>query len=171
MNIINNLVQVEGQQFISTIDNLKSAQIVLSKIKFTESELDILNQVDFDFESFNKLKAEYTQNRTSDNLQLIQQSAPKFLYLKQRKKDADAVAVAVAVNNQVYLNKNVDNKLGCGAEATRYKYMAWINCFIQTFNKSDFIEYFDGADFICTESALDNRRTTGAPVDDACLDW
>ena len=170
MQIINNLIQVEGQQFISTVDNLKSAQIVLQKIKFTESEKDILNQINFDFDKFESLKSEYTKTRLDTDLANLRQSAPKFLYLKQRKKDADAVAVAVAIDNTVYLNKNVDNKLGCGAEATRYKYMAWINCFIQTFTDSA-VEYFNGADFICTESALDNRRTTGAQVDDSCLDW
>ena len=166
----NNLVQAMGQQFIATIDCLKQSKTTVQKIGFNTQEQDILKSIGFDFESFNKLKEQYGAGMVA--VDDIKRAAPIFLYLKQRKADADAVAVAVAVEGQVYLNKNVDSELGVGAEATRYKYMAFINCFIQTFGADNTsVEWFNGLDFVCTASALDDRKTGATKTDDNCLDW
>jgi hypothetical protein len=170
MNINNNLVQVMGQQFIATVDCLKQSKTTVQKIGFNSQEKDVLESIGFDFESFNKLKEQYGAGMTS--VDDIKRVAPVFLYLKQRKADADAVAVAVAVEGQVYLNKNVDAELGVGAEATRYKYMAYINGFINTFCAIDSeVAWFNGLDFVCTASALDDRKTGATKSDDNCLDW
>lgn len=166
----NNLIQAMGQQFIATVDCLKQSKTTVQKIGFNTQEQDILKSIDFDFDSFNKLKEQYGAGVVA--VDDIKRAAPVFLYLKQRKADADAVAVAVAVEGQVYLNKNVDSELGVGAEATRYKYMAFINCFIQTFGAADSaVEWFNGLDFVCTASALDDRKTGATKTDDNCLDW
>lgn len=173
MNIVNNLVQVMGQQFVATIDCLKQSKTTVQKIGFNTQEQNILESIGFDFDSFNNLKQKYTSDRKDESvLDELKQRAPVFLYLKQRKADTDAVAVAVAVGGQVYLNKNVDAELGVGAEATRYKYMAFINCFIQSFDKFDSdVAWFNGLDFVCTQSALDDRKTGATKTDDNCLDW
>lgn len=171
MNIINNLVTVDSIQLICTESTLRLSGLVQNKIKFDDQLTRDLTGCDFDFESFDKLKADYAIDRDSVRADL-QAGAPKVLYLKQRKKDVDPVAVAIAINGQVYLNKNVDSKLGVGAEATRYKYMGYINGFIQFFGlNTDTIEYFNGADFVCTESAFDDRKTGAIKADDSTIDW
>ena len=168
--IKNNLVQAMGQQFVATVDCLKQSKTTVQKIAFNTQERDILESLGFDFDSFNKLKEQYGAGMVA--VDDIKRAAPVFLYLKQRKADADAVAVAVAFEGQVYLNKNVDSELGVGAEATRYKYMAYINCFITTFSAIDTtVAWFDGLDFVCTQSALDDRKTGATKTDDSCLDW
>lgn len=159
-----------GQQFIATVDCLKQSKTTVQKIAFNTQERDILESVGFDFDAFNKLKEQYGAGMVA--VDDIKRVAPVFLYLKQRKADADAVAVAVAFEGQVYLNKNVDSELGVGAEATRYKYMSYINCFITTFGSIDStVSWFDGLDFVCTQSALDDRKTGATKTDDSCLDW
>lgn len=171
--IKNNLVQSMGQQFVATVDCLKQSKTTVQKIAFNTQERDILESVGFDFGNFDELKRKYADNRDDATvLDELKHSAPVFLYLKQRKADADAVAVAVAVEGQVYLNKNVDSEIGVSAEATRYKYMAYINCFIQTFSAMEStISWFDGLDFVCTQSALDDRKTGATKTEDSCLDW
>lgn len=171
MNIINNLVTVDSIQLICTESTLRTSGLVQNKIKFDDQLTKDLTDCGFDFESFNKLKEQFAIDRDSVKADL-QASAPKVLYLKQRKKDADAVAVAIAIDGQVYLNKNVDSKLGVGAEATRYKYMGYINGFIQFFGlTADSVESFNGADFVCTESAYDDRKTGAIKSDDSTIDW
>lgn len=171
--IKNNLVQVMGQQFIATIDCLKQSKTTVQKIGFNLQEKDILESIGFDFDLFNNLKQRYTDNRDDASiLEELRRCAPVFLYLKQRKADADAVAVAVAVEGQVYLNKNCDSDIGVGAEATRYKYMSFINGFIQNFSAINTdVSWFNGLDFVCTQSALDDRKTGATKSDDNCLDW
>ena len=171
--IKDNLVQVMGQQFVATIGCLKQSKTTVQKIGFNTQEKNILESIGFDLDNFDDLKQKYTDNRDDKTvLDEIKRCAPVFLYLKQRKADADAVAVAVAVEGQVYLNKNVDSEIGVGAEATRYKYMSYINCFIQTFGSIDStVAWFDGLDFVCTTSALDDRKTGATKTDDNCLDW
>lgn len=172
MNIQNNFVIVNGQQFIATADCLKNSKTVLKKIKFNESESDILHGCDFDFESFKQAKSAYGAEQSEQNLKQVSDLSPLFLYLKQRKADSESVAVAVAFGGQVFLNKNVDNEIGVGAEATRYKYMAYINGFIQLFTENNNpVEYFDGLPFVCESSAFDDRKTGATKSDDSCLDW
>ena len=172
MNIQKNLVVVNGQQFIATSDCLKNSKTVVKKIKFNDSETEILSACDFDFEQFKKAKSEYGTEQSEQNLKQVSELSPMFLYLKQRKADSESVAVAVAFGGQVYLNKNVDSELGVGAEATRYKYMAYINGFIQLFTKNNSpVEYFEGMPFVCESSAFDDRKTGGQKTDDSCLEW
>lgn len=159
-----------GQQYVATADCLKQSKTVLQKIGFNDNERTTLESVGFDFESFNDLKEKYANDKSV--VDDLKRAAPLFMYLKQRRADTDAVIVAVAFEGQVYLNKNVDNDLGVGAEATRYKYMAWINAFISTFNSTDNdVATFDGAPFICTQSALDDRKNSTPKQSDDCLDW
>lgn len=166
-----NRITVENQTFVATLDCLKKSQTVLAKIKFTDDEKRNLSKVNFDFGIFDDYKRAYSESQTDDNLNDIKAHCPKFLYLKQRKKDAEPVIIAIAFDGQVFLNKNVDDKIGVGAEATRYKYMAYINAFIKAFLIEDNVGLFDGDDFICTESALDDRRNDGPKSTVDCLDW
>lgn len=170
-NLKNNRVAVESLVFTADINTLKNSKTVLSKIGFTAQETKDLESCGFDFDSFNELKEKYSAGDKTV-LDDLKNSAPKFLYLKQRRKDADAVAVAVAFDGQVFINKNMDNKLGVGAEATRYKYMAYINGFIDCFLAIDNgVQTFNGVDFVCVESAYDDRKTDGAKQGADCLDW
>ena len=170
MLVINNLVQVMGQQYTATPDCLKQSKTVLQKIGFSDNEKSALDSVGFDFETFNDLKEKYASDKSV--VDDLKRAAPLFMYLKQRRADSDSVIIAVAFDGQVYLNKNVDNDLGVGAEATRYKYMAWINAFISTFGAIDNgLSWFDGAPFVCTQSALDDRKNNAPKQSDDCLDW
>lgn len=170
-NILYNRVVVEGLIFTADYNTLKNSKTVLSKIGFTAQETKDLESCGFDFDSFESLKAKYSAGDKTV-LDDLKAQVPKFLYLKQRRKDAEAVAVAIAFDGQVFINKNMDNKLGVGAEATRYKYMAYLNGFIECFLSSDNdIQTFSGVDFICIESAYDDRKTDGAKQGDDCLDW
>ena len=170
MILVNNFVQVMGQQYVATADCLKQSKTVLQKIGFDDNEKSTLESVGFDFATFNDLKQQYAADKSV--VDDLKRAAPLFMYLKQRRADTDAVIVAVAFDGQVYLNKNVDNDLGVGAEATRYKYMAWINAFISTFGATDNgLSWFDGAPFICTQSALDNRKNSTPKQSEDCFDW
>lgn len=171
MNIINDLVTVDSIQLICTESTLRTSGLVQNKIKFDDQLTADLTECGFDFDNFNQLKAQYAVDRESVKADL-QASAPKVLYLKQRKRDAEPVAVAIAIDGQVFLNKNVDSKLGVGAEATRYKYAGYINGFIQFFGlRTESLEYYNGAPFVCTESAYDDRKTGAIKSDDSTLDW
>lgn len=171
VNIKNNRVAVESLIFSADFETLKNSKTVLSKIGFTAQEKADLSDCGFDFDDFNALKEKYSAGDKTV-LDDLKAQAPKFLYLKQRRKDADAVAVAVAFDKYVFINKNMDNKLGVGAEATRYKYMAYINGFIDCFlGTSNDLRTFNGVDFVCVESAYDDRKTEGAKQDADCLDW
>lgn len=170
MKVINDLVQVDDLQFIATESTIRTSGLVLSKVKFDDQLRQDLESCDFDFDNFAKLKDDYANGLVP--VENIQSAAPKILYLKQRKKDADAVAVAIAIDDQVYLNKNVDDKLGVSADATRYRYMSLINGFIRYFGLTqDSIKYFDGQKFICTKSAVDDRRSGAVKTDDSTIDW
>ena len=171
INIVDNRVAVESLIFTADYNTLKNSKTVLSKIGFTAQERADLESCGFDFNAFQDLKSKYSDGDKSV-LDDLKSSAPKFLYLKQRRKDTEPVAVAVAFDGQVFINKNVDNKLGVGAEATRYKYMAYINGFIDCFLASDNdVQTFNGLDFVCIESAYDDRKTDGAKQGADCLDW
>jgi hypothetical protein len=171
INLKNNRVAVESLVFTADVETLKNSKTVLQKIGFTQQEQKDLESCNFDFETFTDLKTKYS-NGDKTVLDDLKSSAPKFLYLKQRRKDADAVAVAVAFDGYVFINKNVDSKLGVGAEATRYKYMAYINGFIDCFLAIDNdLQTFNGVDFVCVESAYDERKTDGAKSNADCLDW
>ena len=179
MILVNNKVQVEGLILYADWQTIKAQNIVLKKIAFSESESTALKACGFDFDSFNNLKAVAGGAESADErakaLEDIKAAAPCFLYLKQRVKDAPAVVVAVAFDNKVYLNKNVDDSIGVGAEATRYKYSAFINGFTSHFlesltdeEKSTAVEKYKGADFKVVKSAYDERKST-APVGDDCI--
>lgn len=170
-NILYNRVAVEGLIFTADYNTLKNSKTVLQKIGFTAQETKDLESCGFDFDSFNILKSKYSDGDKTV-IDELKAQAPKFLYLKQRRKDAEAVAVAVAFDGQVFINKNMDNKLGVGAEATRYKYMAYINGFINCFLAIDNdLQTFGGLDFVCIESAYDDRKTDGQKTNDDCIDW
>lgn len=171
LHLKDNRVAVESLVFTADINTLKNSKTVLQKIGFTTQESADLKNCNFDFDSFNELKQKYSEGDKTV-LDDLKASAPKFLYLKQRRKDADAVAVAVAFDGFVFINKNVDSKLGVGAEATRYKYMAYINAFIECFLAIDNdLQTFNGVDFVCVESAYDDRKTDGTKQNADCLDW
>ena len=180
MIIVNNKVQVEGLILSADWQTIKAQNIVLKKVAFNESEKAALTACGFDFAAFDDLKAAAGAAESADEKQVafddIKAAAPCFLYLKQRVKDAAPVVVAVAVDNKVYLNQNVDDSLGVGAEATRYKYSAFINGFINHFTesltddeKSTAVDKYKGAEFKVVKSAFDERKTT-APAGDDCLD-
>ena len=110
MIIVNNKVQVEGLILFADWQTIKAQNIVLKKIAFNDEETKALKACNFDFESFNDLKAVAGSAESADEkakaLEDIKLAAPCFLYLKQRVKDAPAVVVAVAFDNKVFLNQN-----------------------------------------------------------------
>lgn len=179
MILVNNKVQVEGLILFADWQTIKTQNIVLKKIAFNDEEKKALTACNFDFESFDDLKAVAGAAEKADEkakaLEDIKSAAPCFLYLKQRVKESAPVVVAVAFDNKVFLNKNVDDSIGVGAEATRYKYSAFINGFTSHFTesltdeeKSTAVEKYSGADFKVVKSAYDERKST-APVGDDCI--
>lgn len=172
MIVQNNLVMAEKLQLIATPESLRKSGAVLLKIgNFNSQEKNALESVNFDFDALESAKQKYAEAKAESDLEIVKQLAPKFLYLKQLK-NPDHCLVAFAVDGGIYLNTNVDNKLGVGAEATRLKFMGLINGFIKTFGSSDYdVQFWSGEDFICSQSALDDRRTKTAKKDSDCLDW
>lgn len=180
MILVNNKVQVEGLILSTDWQTIKKQNIVLKKVAFKDDEKAALKACNFDFAAFDDLKAAAGAAEKADEKQAafddIKAAAPCFLYLKQRVKDAAPVVVAVAFDNKVYLNQNVDDSLGVGAEATRYKYSAFINGFTNHFlesltdeEKSTAVEKYKGTDFKVVKSAFDERKST-APVGVDCID-
>lgn len=180
MILVNNKVQVEGLILYADWQTIKTQNIVLKKVAFNDDEKAALTACNFDFAAFDDLKAVAGAAEKADEKQAafddIKAAAPCFLYLKQRVKDAAPVVVAVAFDNKVYLNQNVDDSLGVGAEATRYKYSAFINGFTSHFlesltddEKLTAVEKYKGADFKVVKSAFDERKST-APVGVDCID-
>lgn len=179
MIIVNNKVQVEGLILSADWQTIKAQNIVLKKIAFNDDESKALTACGFDFAGFDKLKAAAGAAEKADEKQVafdnIKATAPCFLYLKQRVKDSTPVVVAVAFDNKIFLNQNVDDSLGVGAEATRYKYSAFINGFINHFiesltddEKLSAVDKYKGADFKVVKSAYDERKST-APAGDDCI--
>ena len=170
MIIVENQVVCESHVLTCDSATLKKQATVLKKIKFTESEKDVLEKVNFDFENLTSLVEKYGESKDESDLDNVKFASPVFLYFRQRKENAESVVVAVAVEGQVYLNKNVDNDLGFGAEATRLKHCSYLNGFIDCFSATDAdVQTFGGQPFKVEKSALDNRRTK-TKADDSCLD-
>lgn len=170
----NNLVRAEKIQLIATPDTLRESRAVLLKVgNFNAQEKTALESVGFDFGALESAKQKYADTKAESDLEIVKEIAPRFLYLKQRLKDTDPCLVACAVDGVVYLNKNVDDNLGVGAEATRLKFMGLINGFIKTFSllESTEVQFWAGEDFTCVQSALDDRRAPTAKKDSDCLDW
>lgn len=172
MILVNNKVQVEGLILSAEWQTIKNQNIVLKKVAFNSDEKAALTACGFDFAGFDNLKAAAGVAEKADERQAafddIKAAAPCFLYLKQRVKDAPAVVVAVAFESKVFLNKNVDDSIGVGAEATRYKYSAFINGFVNQYAGGADIALFNGADFKVVKSAFDDRKST-APASDDCI--
>ena len=174
MIIQNNLVRAEKFQLIATAENLRDSRAVLLKVgNFNRQEKLALESADFDFGALESAKQKYAESKAESDLAIVKENAPRFLYLKQRLKDTEPCLVACAVDGAIYLNKNVDDNLGVGAEATRLKFMGLINGFIKTFSllESNEVKFWGGDEFTCVQSALDDRRTITAKKDNDCLDW
>lgn len=172
MILVNNTVQVEGLILYADWQTIKNQNIVLKKVAFNDDEKAALKACNFDFVAFDNLKAVAGVSEKADEKQAafddIKAAAPCFLYLKQRVKDSTPVVVAVAFDNKVYLNQNVDDSIGVGAEATRYKYSAFVNGFVNHYAGGADIALFNGADFKVVKSAYDDRKST-APASDDCI--
>lgn len=179
MILVNNKVQVEGLILSADWQTIKTQNIVLKKIAFNDDEKAALKACNFDFAAFDDLKAVAGSAESAEEkakaFEDIKSTAPCFLYLKQRVKESAPVVVAVAFDNKVYLNQNVDDSIGVGAEATRYKYSAFINGFVNHFlesltddEKATAVDKYKGADFKVVKSAFDERKST-APVGEDCI--
>lgn len=164
-------VVAESEIYTATRDCLKRSKTVLVKIGFNDDEKRNLSKVNFDFDVFNDYKKAYSESRSDEDLQEIKNHCPKFLYFKHSRKEAEPVIIAIAFDGQVFLNQNVDDDLGVGAEATLYKHMAYINAFIDLFLTEESVEWFDGDSFVCLKSARNDRRGKTPPKSDDCLDW
>lgn len=171
MIIVDNKVVCESHVLTCDSGTLKKQATVLKKIKFSDSEKSALDKVGFDFANLENLVATYGESKDESDLDNVKFASPVFLYFRQRKENAESVIVAIAVEGQIYLNKNVDNDLGFGAEATRLKHCAYLNGFIDCFSATESdVQTFDGQPFKVEKSALDNRRQK-KQSDDSCLDW
>ena len=174
MIVQNNLVKAEKLQLIATPESLRESRAVLLKVgNFNRQEKTALESANFDFGALESAKQKYAESKDESDLEIVKEIAPRFLYLKQRLKDNEPCLIACAVDGVVHLNKNVDDQLGVGAEATRLKFMALINGFIKTFSllESAEIQFWAGDEFTCAQSALDDRRAPTAKKDSDCLDW
>lgn len=174
MIIQNNLIRAEKFQLIATPDTLRESRAVLLKVgNFNRQEKTALESANFDFGALESAKQKYAESKAESDLEIVKEIAPRFLYLKQRLKDTEPCLVACAVDGAVFVNTNVDNQLGVGAEATRLKFMGLINGFIKTFSllESNDLQFWAGDDFTCAQSALDDRRAPTAKKDSDCLDW
>lgn len=186
MIIVDNKVRVEGIVLTADWETIKKQEVVKGKkvvqkrVAFNDDERAALTACGFDFTAFDNLKAAAGGAESAEEkakaLEDIKAAAPCFLYLKQ-KHNPDPVVVAVAFDSQVFLNQNVDDSIGVGAEATRYKFQGFINGFINHFTesladdeKTAAILKYNGTDFKKKTSAYDDRKSTAPAVDEGCLD-
>lgn len=186
MILVNNKVLAEGivltadWQTIKKQEVVKGRNAVQKKVAFRDDERAALTACGFDFAAFDNLKAAAGAAESAEAKQAafddIKAAAPCFLYLKQ-KHNPQPVVVAVAFDSQVFLNKNVDDALGVGAEATRYRFQGFINGFINHYTESltdeeraAAVVFYNGEKFEKKTSAYDDRKSTAPAADEGCLD-